>query len=233
MTRDLRSVLDEFADGEGRALALAAPDPRTEARHVRARARRRRAVRVGGAVSGAAAAAVLVGVIAAQGLTAPVPVVPAVPSTTGPAPSSSTAPTPGRTSAPAPTPSTSAPGIPPASPAAPAVTWPVPVGEDEVMHGGPGPWSAVWLHVVDEAAALPPIDSPEAQELDALGYGAPGTPLRCVPGSIETLGLDPETDWWGQVLYFASVEDAETFVRSWGRPVAGVVPDADLACDWG
>jgi hypothetical protein len=230
MTRDLRSVLDEFADGEGHALAVAAPDPRTEALRVRARVRRRRAVRVTGAVTGAAAAAVVVGVLAAQGLTAPVPVVPAVPSTTtAPAP----APTPSRTSAPAPTPSTSAPETPPASPAAPAVTWPVPVGEEEVMHGGPGPWTAVWLEATDGYATLPPVDGPEARELEALGYGAPGTPLRCVEGSTEALGLDPATDWWGRVLYFASVEDAETFVRSWDRPVAGVVADADLACDWG
>ncbi len=101
------------------------------------------------------------------------------------------------------------------------------------MHGGPGPWWAVVLEVSDGAAGLPPVDGPQDQELAGLGYWAGGTPLACVSNAVEALTLDPGVQWWGRVLYFASAQDAETFVRSWDRPVAGIVADADLACDWG
>ncbi|MFS0700461.1 hypothetical protein AB6N24_10855 [Cellulomonas sp. 179-A 4D5 NHS] len=233
MTRDLRSVLDEFADAEGRVLARSAPDPRTEARRVRALARRRRAVRVTGAVGGAAAAAVLVGVLAAQGLTSPAPVRPVEQPTQGArtTPAARSTPTPTPTVLVQATPTPTAPSVSP--PPAPDVLWPTAVPENEVMYGEGGPWWAVWLEVGGETDAPPPDDEAVQEELRAHGYDLTGTPVACVPGSTAALALPESTQAWGRVLYFATAEDADGFVRAWGRPVAAVVADARLACDWG
>lgn len=58
MTRDLRSLLEEFGDDEGRAVVQASPDPTTQARTLAARVRRRWALWGSGAAAAAVALAV-------------------------------------------------------------------------------------------------------------------------------------------------------------------------------
>lgn len=236
MTRDLRSVLEDFSEQSGRVLTRTAPDPSTEVQHVASKVLRRRA-RSATVVATGALALALVGGLSTQWLLDPRPAPPALESspTVSRAPSStpdaSLAPTPA-TSTPGPTPQPTASRTEPEQPP-PAPVWPANVGEEEVMYGGEGPWWAVWVRVT-AFKDLPPWDAdPVAAELAAVGYSVADVPVGCVVPSLDALGIDPATDPWGLPVYFRSAQDAETFVGLWGRPVVGVVADADLSCDWG
>ena len=92
----------------------------------------------------------------------------------------------------------------------------------------PGRWWAVWLAVAEDRDQLP-----DTAALEALGYAPTATRGQCMEPSIEALGVsEAGLDWWGEVLYFASADDARAFTESWGKPVAGVVEDVHPACDY-
>ncbi|WP_258725754.1 hypothetical protein [Cellulomonas sp. NS3] len=94
MTRDLRSVLEEFGEESGRALAArSAPDPGVHVQRVARRVVRRRTLRAGAAGTGVAVVA-LVGVLAAQGFVGPRPAPPALTPSPAVSVSPSTAPEP-------------------------------------------------------------------------------------------------------------------------------------------
>lgn len=109
MTRDLSSLLNEFAEAEGRASMATAPTVAAEAAALGSRITRRRMLRSGGTVV-ASAAALVVMAVGVQSLTAPEPTAPA-----DPTPSVSPEPSPSPTSSrsPSPTP-TAEPGATPA-----------------------------------------------------------------------------------------------------------------------
>lgn len=78
MTPHLSAVLRDFADQQGRAAAVRAPDPDLDAREIVSRVRRRRLARVS-AIAGSAAAVVVLGAVVVFGVTRPEPAPPATP----------------------------------------------------------------------------------------------------------------------------------------------------------
>jgi hypothetical protein len=98
------------------------------------------------------------------------------------------------------------------------------------MYSGEWPWWVVWV-------AIRPVGSSDAEstlvgELAALGYQTSGTPVRCIDPPLPGYTLEELNLMTGWPLYFRTSADAETFVRSWGRPVVGVA-EGSIACDWG
>ena len=113
--------------------------------------------------------------------------------------------------------------------ASPSATWPADVSEADLMTSL-GRVSAVWLGIWPDEGATPPL--PSEAELAERGYEPSSIRVACLDGSVEQLGLDPMTDFWGLPLYFSTAEDAQAFTELWGQPVEGIT-EASIACDWG
>ncbi|WP_456786268.1 hypothetical protein [Cellulomonas sp. P5_C5] len=206
MTAPLRDLLGELADHEARTSALAAPDVRTEALHMRTQIRRLRTRRIA-AVSVGAAAVLAIGIVTANAFTAPPALLPV-------------APDPSVTSSPAPAPSPSEPSMSPSPTSVvetPPVTPPVtPPQQADVSHGG-----EVWGTYV---AVVDSFDSPEADAAEAriteLGYTPSGGSVGCDAGAAEALGL-PQ-DVMVVASYFTTEEDAALFAQMYGPDALGI-----------
>ncbi len=118
-----------------------------------------------------------------------------------------------------------------ASPAvtSPSAAWPADVSEAD-LRTSLGSVTAVWLGVWPDEGSTPALPS----EADLAEHGYEPSPIRvaCLDGSVEQLGLDPMTDFWGWPLYFSTAEDAQAFTELWEKPVQGIT-EASIACDWG
>jgi len=130
-----------------------------------------------------------------------------------------------QTQTPSASPTASAPATTDAAPSA----WPSDVSEADLMTSL-GKVSAVWLAIWPDEGATPPL--PSEAELAERGYEPSSIRVACLDGSVEQLGLDPMTDFWGLPLYFSTAEDAQAFTELWGQPVEGIT-EASIACDWG
>ncbi|MBB2923689.1 hypothetical protein [Cellulomonas cellasea] len=205
MTRDLRSVLDDFGESSGRELSRRAPDPAAQVRDVTRRVVRRR-LRSAAAAVGGVAAILLVGGLMTHWALAPQPVPPAVDGS----PDATAAPSPTSTRSPTPTPSRSSTAVPsPASTTPPAVLPP----ERPVLVLGPGgavdhlgagaDVDAVTAHLT-ELFAGPPEDTtpslcPAGEGLDSLRWGNFSLLVRADTGTVvgaDVSGLAPQGPGW-------------------------------------
>ncbi|MFC4614402.1 hypothetical protein ACFO3K_06745 [Cellulomonas algicola] len=122
--------------------------------------------------------------------------------------------------------------VAPGDAATPTITpaWPTALPEDEAM-SVTGSYSVVWLAIApdDDTDSL---DAAQARA-ESLGYGAPATPVICVPPVPAGVVAESWDDAWGAPVYFREPQDADLFAELWGSPVAAVVRDVHLACGWG
>lgn len=189
MTRDLRSVLEEFGEENGRALATRhTPDPGVHVQRVAQRVLRRRAFRTAAAGAGVAVVA-LIGVLAGQGFVAPGPVPPALP------PNPVVSDSPSRMPTPTPTPSASPAAVEsePTSTAAPVVETPGLVlgrGGSVADFGAEADADAVVAHLTELFGAAP-------EDINAQAPG--GCPANGDPGGSLR---------WGNLMLLLHTRDA-------------------------